>query len=205
MADVMIHNVHFIQKIVNLPNTFLTNQVFRSRRGDDGAVSAPRTRDDEAVQRYAEQFGNVLAETGWPRMSARAFTAILTSEEGRLTAAELADRLQASPAAISGAVRYLLQLRLATREREPGSRRDVYVVQDDFWYQSMMRQDQSLVRWEEILNQMLQATDPGTPSDRRIRATLGFVKFIQEEVEGLSERWIKRKAEIDAELDAEYS
>jgi predicted transcriptional regulator len=168
-------------------------------------VSAPRTRDDEAVQRYAEQFGNVLAETGWPRMSARAFTAILTSEEGRLTAAELADRLQASPAAISGAVRYLLQLRLATREREPGSRRDVYVVQDDFWYQSMMRQDQSLVRWEEILNQMLQATDPGTPSDRRIRATLGFVKFIQEEVEGLSERWIKRKAEIDAELDAEYS
>ena len=99
----------------------------------------------------------------------------------------------------------MLQLRLATREREPGSRRDVYVVQDDFWYQSMMRQDQSLVRWEEILNQMLQATDPGTPSDRRIRATLGFVKFIQEEVEGLSERWIKRKAEIDAELDAEYS
>jgi predicted transcriptional regulator len=167
-------------------------------------VSAPRQRDDEAVQRYAEQFGNVLAETGWPRMSARTFAAILASEEGRLTAAELADRLQASPAAISGAVRYLLQLRLATREREPGSRRDVYVVQDDFWYQSMMRQDQGLVRWEEILTQMLQATKPGTQADRRIRATLGFVTFIQEEVEGLSERWIKRKAQIDAELAAQY-
>jgi predicted transcriptional regulator len=168
-------------------------------------VSAPRKRDDEAVQRHAEQFGNVLADTGWPRMSARAFAAILASEEGRLTAAELADRLQASPAAISGAVRYLLQLRLATREREPGSRRDVYVVQDDFWFESMMKQDQGLVRWEEILQQMLQATGAGTKSDRRIRATLGFIDFIREEVEGLSERWVKRKADIDAQLDAEYS
>ena len=34
--------------------------------------------------------------------------------------------------------------------------------------------------------------------------TLGFLKFIQEEVDGLSDRWIKRKAEIDAELDADY-
>ena len=171
--------------------------------GDDEPVSAPRQRDDAAVQRYAEQFGNVLAESGWPRMSARAFAAILSSEEGRLTAAELAELLKASPAAISGAVNYLVQLRLATREREPGSRRDVYVVQDDFWFQSMMSRDRSLTRWEEILRQMLEVTGDKTASDRRIRATIGFVEFIQEEVEGLSERWIKRKAEIDARLKAE--
>jgi DNA-binding transcriptional regulator GbsR (MarR family) len=168
-------------------------------------VSAPGQRDDEAVQRYAEQFGNVLAETGWPRMSARAFAAILASEEGRLTAAELSERLKASPAAISGAVNYLLQLRLATRDREPGSRRDVYVVQEDFWHQSMMSQDRGLSRWEEILQLMLQVTGTGTASDRRIRATIGFIEFIQEEVEGLSERWVKRKAEIDARLDEENS
>ena len=168
-------------------------------------VSAPRERDEAAAQRYAEQFGNVLAETGWPRMSARAFAAILASEDGRLTAADLADRLQASPAAISGAVRYLLQLRLAGRERDPGSRRDVYVVHDDFWFESMMKQDQGLVRWEDILLQMLQATGSGTLSERRIRATLGFIDFIREEVEGLSERWVKRKAEIDAQLEAELS
>jgi DNA-binding transcriptional regulator GbsR (MarR family) len=168
-------------------------------------VSASRQRDDEAVQRYAEQFGNVLAETGWPRMAARVFAAILASEEGRLTAAELSERLKASPAAISGAVNYLMQLRLASREREPGSRRDVYVVQDDFWHQSMMSQDRGLTRWEDILRQMLQVTGAGSATDRRIKATIGFIEFIQEEVEGLSERWVKRKAEIDARLDAEYS
>lgn len=192
MADVMIHNVHFIQKIVNL-----------RKAGDDEAVSAPGQRDDEAVQRYAEQFGNVLADSGWPRMSARAFSAILASEDGRLTAAELADRLKASPAAISGAVNYLMQLRLASREREPGSRRDVYVVQDDFWHESMMNRESGLTRWEDILRLMLPATGTGTEANRRVRATIGFIEFIQEEVEGLSERWVKRKAEIDARIEAE--
>jgi DNA-binding transcriptional regulator GbsR (MarR family) len=166
-------------------------------------VSAQR--DDEAVQRYAEQFGNLLAETGWPRMAARVFAAILGSEQGRLTAAELSEKLQASPAAISGAVRYLLQMRLASRERDPGSRRDVYLIQDDFWYQSMMRQDTFLVRWEESVQQMLKAAGKGTVTYRKLRATLGFLEFIQEEVDALSDRWVKRKAEIDAEIEAEYN
>src|SRR5205814_916358 len=107
MADVMFHNVHLIQKFVNLSNTFLACQVIQWPRGDDGAVSAHR--DDDAVKRYTEQFGNLLAETGWPRMAARVFAAILCSEAGRMTAAELSDQLQASPAAVSGAVNYLLQ------------------------------------------------------------------------------------------------
>ena len=161
-------------------------------------------RDDDAVKRYTEQFGNLLAETGWPRMAARVFAAILSSVSGRMTAAELSDQLQASPAAVSGAVNYLLQLRLANREREPGSRRDVYVVQDDFWYQSMMSQDQALARWSDSLHHVLDAAGEGTAAHRRIRVSLGFIDFIGEEVKGLSERWIKRKAELDAEIDADY-
>ena len=200
MADVMIHNVHFIQKFVNLPNAFLTRQA--ARGGDDGSVSAER--DDDAVRRYTEQFGNLLAETGWPRMAARVFAAILSSETGRMTAAELSDQLQASPAAVSGAVNYLLQLRLATREREPGSRRDVYVVQDDAWYQTMMTENASLIRWSDSLRKVLDASGEGTAAHRRIRVSLGFIDFIGEEVKGLSERWIKRKAELDAEIAADY-
>jgi DNA-binding transcriptional regulator GbsR (MarR family) len=162
-------------------------------------------RDDEAVKRYAEQFGNLLADTGWPRMAARVFAAILASEDGRMTAADLSDQLQASPAAVSGAVNYLLQMRLASREREPGSRRDVYVVQDDFWYQSMMRQDAQLLRWSDSLKQVLDAAGDGTAAHRRIRASLAFIDFIAEEVDGITDRWIKRKAELDAQLNAEYN
>jgi predicted transcriptional regulator len=161
-------------------------------------------RDDDAVKRYTEQFGNLLAETGWPRMAARVFAAILSSEAGRMTAAELSEQLQASPAAVSGAVNYLLQLRLATREREPGSRRDVYVVQDDAWYQTMMSEDASLVRWSQSLRKVLDAAGEGSPAYRRIMVSLGFIDFIGAELKGLSERWIERKAEIDAEVDAKY-
>jgi hypothetical protein len=39
-----------------------------------------------------------------PRMPARVFAAVLVAEDGRRTAAELADQLGVSPAAISGAV-----------------------------------------------------------------------------------------------------
>ena len=48
-----------------------------------------------------------LAHDGFPRMSARVFAAILISADGRLNAAELANVLGVSPAAISGAVRHL--------------------------------------------------------------------------------------------------
>lgn len=161
-------------------------------------------RDDEAVRRYAEQFGNLLADTGWPRMSARVFTAVLASEDGRMTAAELSDRLQASPAAVSGAVRYLLDMRLVSREREPGSRRDVYVVQDDFWYQSMTRSDHLMVRWVDSVRELIDAAGDGTDAQRRLRVTLAFLDFIQQEVPGLTTRWQKRKAELDAQLNAEH-
>ncbi|MET7276664.1 MarR family transcriptional regulator [Kribbella sp. NPDC005582] len=160
-------------------------------------------RDDEAVRRYAEQFGNLLADTGWPRMAGRVFSAILTSEAGRLTAAELSDQLQASPAAVSGAVNYLLQLRLASREREPGSRRDVYVVQDDSWYQSMMSENQALIQWANSLRQVLDAAGDGTPAQERVRITLGFFEFLTDEVKGLADRWMIRRAELDAEIAAE--
>ncbi len=81
----------------------------------------------------------------------------------------------------------------------------MYVIQDDFWYQSMMRQDTFLTRWEESVQQMLNAAGEGTVTDRKLRATFGFLQFIQEEVDALSERWVKRKAEIDAEIEALHS
>ena len=156
------------------------------------------------VPRYIERFASVLTEAGIPRMPARVFAAILSSVDGRMTAAELSDQLQASPAAVSGAVNYLLQLRLATREREPGSRRDVYVVQDDAWYQTMMSEDAWLIRWSESLRKVLDAAGDGTAAHHRIRVSLAFIDFVSGEVKGLTERWVKRKAELDAEIAAEY-
>jgi hypothetical protein len=46
-------------------------------------------------------------------------------------------------------VRYLHQLNLVSREREPGSRRDQYVLHDDTWSQLVARREQVLERPED--------------------------------------------------------
>ena len=72
------------------------------------------------------------ASRGWPPGSL--FT-LMAADERALTAAELAERLGVSPAAISGAVRYLTQIGMLHREPSPGSRRDRYRLPDDPWYE----------------------------------------------------------------------
>ena len=72
---------------------------------------------------YIERFAAVLVVAGFPPMPARVFVALLVTDSGHLTAAELAALLQISPAAVSGAVRYLIQLGLVHKERVPGCRR----------------------------------------------------------------------------------
>ena len=68
-----------------------------------------------------------------------------------MTAAELTEALDVSPAAVSGAVRYLTQTYLIGKEREPGSRRDVYVVQADAWHDAMLTRDRVLAQIETSL------------------------------------------------------
>jgi DNA-binding transcriptional regulator GbsR (MarR family) len=146
-------------------------------------------RDPAAVSRFVETFASAFVDAGVPRMPSRVFAAILASDAGRLTAAELADQLQASPAAISGAVRYLIQVSLIVREREPGSRRDVYAVGDDGWYEAIVRRERLLELWARAVRDGVAALGPDTPAGRRLAETLAFFEFLQAEMPALLERW----------------
>src|SRR5260370_40589639 len=72
---------------------------------------------------YIERFAAVLVAAGFPPMPARVFVALLVTDSGRLSATELAEMLRISPAAVSGAVRDLIQVGLVHKARGPGSRR----------------------------------------------------------------------------------
>ena len=95
-----------------------------------------------AQQSSVERIGAALAQAGLSRLPSRVFAALLVDDDGRMTSAEVAAALDISPAGVSGAVSYLEQLGMLRRERERGSRRDVYVVDDDAWHETMMRHDQ---------------------------------------------------------------
>lgn len=155
-------------------------------------------RDPEGVARFVERFAGVLVESGIPRMPARVLVALMASDPGRLTAAELAGQLQISPAAVSGAVRYLVQVNLAGREREPGSRRDVYVVHDEAFYEASLRKDQLMRRWEDRLDEGLAALGPDTPAGHRMAEALEFIRFVEHEMTGLQARWEEHRAMLRA-------
>jgi predicted transcriptional regulator len=155
-------------------------------------------RDPAAVSTFIERYAGALVEAGMPRMPARVFVALLAADDGRLTTAELAETLQISPAAISGAVRYLTQTRMVRREREPGSRRDHFVVWDNDWYEMALRRDQFLASWLDILRDGVEILGPDTPAGGRAAESLAFVEFMHEELPRMMERWRRHRDELRA-------
>jgi DNA-binding transcriptional regulator GbsR (MarR family) len=171
----------------------------RERTVDAGsdAVNPSDGRDEEAVMRFIERFALTFSEAGVPRMPARVFVALLVSDDGRRTAAELAETLKVSPAAVSNAVRYLQQVRLVAREREPGERRDHYrVYSGDTWYEVTIRRDEMLMRWQEDLREGIAAVGAHTPAGKRLEETRRFYEFVHEELPMLLEKWRKVRSEL---------
>ncbi|MFI6804217.1 GbsR/MarR family transcriptional regulator [Streptomyces luteogriseus] len=151
--------------------------------------SAGTGRDTEVVSRFVESFAAQLVEAGMTRMPARVFAALLSSDAGSMTSAELGEQLRISPAAVSGAVRYLAQAHMVSREREPGSRRERYRVHGDQWYEALTNRDAVLKRWEGALREGVTNLGADTPAGRRLAETLAFFEFFDGELAVLMERW----------------
>jgi predicted transcriptional regulator len=140
--------------------------------------------------RFVERFGSALTAAGMPRLPARVFACLLADDDGRMTAAELGEALEVSAASISGAVRYLQQVHMIHRERERGSRRDVYVVADDAWHDAMINSAQVYGPLRAVLAEGVDLVG-GARSDAgaRIALSVEFLGFLATEMEGVASRW----------------
>jgi len=145
--------------------------------------------DADATLRFVEDFALLLVDAGVPRMPARVFACVLADDAGALTAGDLAARLQVSPAAISGAVRWLTQMHLLTRAREPGARRDHYRMRDDQWYEATVFKTAALQRFEDVLAEGVALVGADTPAGRRLEETQEFFAFFRAELPALLERF----------------
>lgn len=150
--------------------------------------------NEEQVSRFVERFAAELTEAGMQRMASRVFAALLASESGSLTSAELSEQLRISPAAVSGAIRYLNQVGMVSREREPGSRRDRYVLHNELWYETFTRRDQILTRWEAILREGAGTLGPDSAAGARVAETAEFFEFLQKEMHRMLDRWREHRA-----------
>jgi DNA-binding transcriptional regulator GbsR (MarR family) len=159
---------------------------------------------DEAVNRFVERFSALLTDSGMPRMAARVYARILAEDSGQLTAAEIAERLDVSPAAVSGAVRYLTRVGMLVRTREPGARRDVYRVHDDALGEMYEQQATMLRRWMDAAEEGAAAIGMDRPAGRRLAETREFFAFLHAELPVLIRRWRARKASVGAAASARH-
>jgi DNA-binding transcriptional regulator GbsR (MarR family) len=146
---------------------------------------------------FVVRMGGALTTAGLARLPSRIFAALLADPDGRMTAAEIAAALHVSPASVSGAVRYLDGVGMIRREREPGSRRDVFVVDDDAWRDTLLHADRVYAPMIAELDRALDSMPADDPARRRIATSRAFMGFVTEEMGAMSQRWQERLAELD--------
>lgn len=142
----------------------------------------------------AEQAAAMLAAAGMARMPARVMMALVGSPDEGYTAAELADRLGVSPAAVSGAVRYLISMRLIQRLSRPGDRRDRYDLTDDTW-SGMITSNAPL--YAALAGHMDRIADENADapiSVARAREVADFLRFLTERMPRLVDEWRAERA-----------
>ena len=147
-------------------------------------------RDEAAMRQYIEHISRLLADWGFPRMAGRVLFVLMGADERTLTAAELAGRLDVSPAAISSALKYLTHLNMVVREPVPGSRRDQYRLTDDSWYEvTTTKMDFLKVLADVTAQGVTAAGGPTTPAGARLANMRDFYVFVHENVPEILYKW----------------
>jgi DNA-binding transcriptional regulator GbsR (MarR family) len=146
---------------------------------------------------FVERLGGALTSAGLARLPSRIFAAVLVDDDGRMTAAELGESLGVSPAAVSGAVKYLDGVGMVRRERERGSRRDVFVVDDQAWHETLLQVDNIYGPMITALSRGIEELGADDPAHQRLVASRDFMKFLVDELHGINDRWAAHRQAIE--------
>lgn len=144
---------------------------------------------DESVAAFRERFARIMIESGMPRMAARVYAALFVEDSGTLAPAELADRLGVVPSAVSGAVKYLMQVRLVERGRDPGTRRDFCRIHEHTWSHFISQSEPVFDRVQTGADEGIEVLGADTPAGRRLDETSRFFAFMREEIQRSMAKW----------------
>ena len=146
------------------------------------STAAPTTATPEAARAFADEFAAMLVGTGLPRMAARVFAALVTTDAGVLTAAELVGGLRVSPASVSQAVGYLEGLDLVRRERD--QRRERYLIDEDLWLRTWLTSARTNTTLADTAQRGVELFDVTTPTGARLDHMRQFFARLGEDMAG---------------------
>ena len=146
----------------------------------------------EPVDPFAEfidRASSELTAQGFPRMPARVLMALTATDDGKATAEELATRLKASPAAISGAVRYLGVVGFVRNTTVPGTRKHVYSLGDTPWYATSFTRGELYTQIENAMRGPIDGMPRDSGAIARIEEVADFFAFMRRRLPSLLDEW----------------
>ncbi len=164
------------------------------RRGSTSSTSTPGRRapgrhDPRIMAEVNAQSTELMVQAGLPHMMARVLAALFTTDSGRLTSAELVGRLHVSPASVSKAVGYLESQELIRRERDPRSRAESYVIDDDVLFQSIMASARNQARIADACRTAAERLGATTPAGARLTNLSQFLLHVVDDLVRSAQHW----------------
>lgn len=158
-------------------------------------MSDAESPEADPFEAFIERASSELAAQGFPRMPARVLMALTATEDGKATSEELATRLQASPAAISGAVRYLGVVGFVRNTTVPGTRKHVYSLGDTPWYATSFTRGELYTQIENAMRAPIEGMPQGSRAIARIEEVADFFAFMRRRLPSLLDEWlVERRA-----------
>ncbi|CAN5158869.1 MarR family transcriptional regulator [soil metagenome] len=155
---------------------------------------SPAADPPDPFAEFVERSSSELAAQGFPRMPARVLMALTATDDGKATSEELSARLQASPAAISGAVRYLGTVGFVRNTTIPGTRKHVYSLGDTPWYATSFTRVQLYQQIENSMRSSITQIPTDSAARARIEEAADFFLFMQRRLPGLLTEWNAERA-----------
>lgn len=159
--------------------------------------------DPQIMDKVTVQSTELMVQAGLPHMMARVLAALFTSDSGRLTSAELVRRLHVSPASISKAVGYLENQELIKRERDPHSRAESYVIDDNVLFQSIMASARNQTRIAVAGRSAAEKLGTTTPAGARMENMSQFLLHVVDDMVRSVQHWRQVYSTVPEDSDQE--
>ncbi|MCD2497994.1 GbsR/MarR family transcriptional regulator [Microbacterium nymphoidis] len=157
------------------------------------AEDADRAVDEHRAVEAAEKAAAVMTAAGMARMPARVLMALVAAPADGYTAAQLAERLGVSAAAISGAVTYLHRLHFIERLSRPGTRVVQYAVVRETFYGSITSNAPIYARMAAFIDEIAAAHSGDAAASARATEMADFFRFLAERFPQLIDEWRQRQ------------
>jgi DNA-binding transcriptional regulator GbsR (MarR family) len=153
---------------------------------------------NEKLWSFIDAAGTWCAKAyGVPKMAGRVLGYLLVCDPAEQTAAQVAEALDASKGAISGATGWLVRTKLIERLHVRGERADRFRLRPEAWA-DQLRDEATMRETRTLLGQGLEAL-AGTPPTRpaRLQELDAFYAWLERRMPTLWEEWQQHKQELE--------